>query len=320
MIAATARRFGPPEVMRLETLPDPVPGPGQLLIRVQAFAVTRGDTRIRGLEAPPGMALPMRLAFGPLRPRRIIPGREFSGLVQALGPGVTGWAPGDPVMGLTDGMTMGAGAEMLTVKASGLIARRPATLSPEQAAGFFFGLLTAADFLIDQARLQPGEHLLINGATGAVGVAALQLARHLGARITAVASAPNNALAQSLGADETADYARPLPPGPWDVILDIAGTLPWPVARPLLAPGGRLCLVTASLGALLGATLRPRRQTHRLCAGVVRETPQALARALALHQAGAFTPQITTLPMTQITEAHRRAGSGHHPGSMVVIP
>lgn len=320
MFAATARRFGPPEVMRLETLPDPVPGPGQLLIRVQAFAVTRGDTRIRGLEAPPGMALPMRLAFGPLKPRRIIPGREFSGTIVALGPGVTGWEPGEPVMGLTDGLSMGAGAERLTVSATGLITRRPATLSPKQGAGFFFGLLTAADFLIDQARLQPGERLLINGATGAVGVAAIQLARHLGARITAVASPPNHALARNLGADETADYSRPLPTGPWDVILDIAGTLPWPAARTALAPGGRLCLVTASLPGVLGATLRPYRGPHRLCAAIVKETPQAMARALALHQAGAFTPQVTTLPLAEIIEAHRRAGSGHHPGSLVVTP
>lgn len=318
MIAATARRFGPPEVLRLETLPDPVPGPGQLLIRVQAFAVTRGDTRIRALQAPPGMALPMRLAFGPFRPRRIIPGREFSGTVEAIGPGVTGWAPGEAIMGLTDGLTMGAGAELVTVSAKGRIARRPASLGPEQAAGVFFGLLTAADFLIDQARLKPGEHLLINGATGAVGVAALQLARHLGARITATASPPNHALARALGAHDTADYTRPLPPGPWDVILDIAGTLPWPAARPTLAPGGRLCLVTAGLGALLGATLRPNRGPHRLCAGIVKETPQAISRALALHQAGAFTPQITALPMDHIQEAHRRAGSGHHPGAMVV--
>lgn len=320
MIAATARRFGPPEVMRLETLPDPVPGSGQLLIRVQAFAVTRGDTRIRGLEAPAGMALPMRLAFGPFRPRRIIPGREFSGTVEAIGPGVTGWAPGEAIMGLTDGLSMGAGAELVTVSAKGRIARRPASLGPEQAAGVFFGLLTAADFLIDQARLQPGEHLLINGATGAVGVAAIQLARHLGARITAVASPRNHALARNLGADETADYSRPLPPGPWDVILDVAGTLPWPEARNHLAPGGRLCLVTAGLGALLGATLRPNRGPHRLCTGIVKETPQALARSLALHQAGAFTPQITTLPLAEIIEAHRRAGSGHHPGSLVVTP
>ena len=318
MIAATARRYGPPEVMTLEDLPAPRPGPGQLLIRVQAFGVTRGDARIRGLDAPRGMALPMRLVFGLTRPRRPIPGREFAGTVEGLGPGVTGWRLGEAVMGITDGLTLGAGAEFLTVSAKGLIARRPDSLTPPQAAGFFFGALTAADFLIDQAALAPGERLLVNGATGAVGLAALQLARQIGARTTALCSPPNHAIAQSLGAVQTADYRRPLPQGPWDVILDIAGTLPWAAARPLLAQGGRLCLVTADLAALLGASLHPRRGSQRLCAKVVRETPQALARALALQAQGALSPQITTLPMAQITEAHRIAGSGHKTGSVVV--
>lgn len=318
MIAATARRYGPPEVMRLEDLPTPRPGPGQLLIRVQAFGVTRGDARIRGLEAPRGMALPMRLVFGLTRPRRIIPGREFAGTVEALGPGVSGWQPGSAVLGITDGMTLGAGAQHLTISAQGLIARRPDSLPPPQAAGFFFGALTAADFLIDQAKLTRGERLLINGATGAVGLAALQLARHIGARTTAISSPPNHALAKSLGAEQTADYRRPLPQGTWDVILDIAGTLPWAAAQPLLAPEGRLCLVTADLAALLGANLRPKRGSHRLCAGMVRETPAAILRALSLHAQGALSPQITALPLTQIVEAHRLASSGHKQGAVVV--
>lgn len=318
MIAATARRYGPPEVMRLETLPDPVPGTGELLIRVQAFGVTRGDARIRGLDAPRGMGLALRLAFGLTRPRQPVLGREFAGIVAALGPGVTGWTPGEAVMGITPGMRMGAGAEFLTLPTTGLLVRRPETLTAPEAAGFLFGALTAADFLIDQARLQPGERLLVNGATGAVGLAALRIARHLGARITAAASPANHALAVEHGAEGTHDYHLPPPSGPFDVILDVAGTLPWPRARPLLAPKGRLCLVTADLAGLIGATLRPTRGTHRLCAAMIRETPEAVARALALHTQGALVPRTTALPLDQIVEAHRLAGSGHKQGAVTV--
>lgn len=319
MLAATARRYGPPEVMRLETLPDPAPGPGQILIRTDAFGVTRGDTRIRGLDAPGGMAPMMRLVFGLTRPRRIIPGREFAGTVAALGAGVTGWSPGDPVMGITDGLRLGAGAGYLTVRADGRVFARPATLGTDQAAGFFFGGLTAADFLIDQMRLQPGERLLIIGATGAVGSAAVQIGVRLGATVTALASPANHDLARTLGAHTVGDYRPGPPPGPFDAILDIPGALPWPQARAHLAPGGRLGMVTAPLGPQIAASARPRRGAHRLCAGVIAETRAACERLLALHAAGAYAPHIgAALPMADIVQAHRLASGGHKRGNVVV--
>lgn len=321
MIAATARRYGPPEVLRLESLPDPTPGPGQVLVRVAAFGVSRADARIRGLDAPGGMAPLMRLAFGLTRPRRIVPGRDYAGTIAALGPGVTGWAPGDPVFGITDGMRLGAGAELLAVRADGLILPRPAALSEDQAASLAFGGLTAADFLIDQMRLQPSERLLVIGATGAVGSAAVQIGAHLGAQVTALASGPNLDFARALGAERALDYRDGPPPGPFDAILDIPGVLPWPAARAHLAAGGRLGLVTATLAAQIGATLRPRRGPHRLCAGITRETRAALERLLALHAAGGYTPHLgAVLPMEQIVQAHRLASGGHKRGNVVVRP
>jgi NADPH:quinone reductase-like Zn-dependent oxidoreductase len=319
MIAATARRYGPPSVMALETLPRPDPGPGEVLIRVAAFGVTRGDARIRGLDAPPGMSLPMRAVFGLTRPRRPVLGREFAGTVAGLGAGVTGWVPGDPVFGITDGMTLGAGAEFLTLKAAGLIRPRPASLSVDEAAAFAFGGLTAADFLIDQMHLKAGEHLLVLGATGAVGSAAVQIAVHLGARVTGVASAANLDFARSLGAEVALDYRQGLPPGPFDAILDLPGVLPWPAARAHLAPGGRLGLVTAGMAAQLGAMLRPRRGAWRLCAGITRETGAALDRLLALHAGGGYTPHLgAVLPMDQVVQAHTLASGGHKRGNVVV--
>ena len=218
--------------------PEPEPGPGQVKVRVTAAGVTRGDARMRAMDVPPGFGLILRLLLGLRRPRRAIMGSEFVGVIEALGPGATRFASGDRVMGLM-GLKGGAHAEALVIAADGLLVPAPGSLSDEEAAGFFFGGLTAADFLIDKAQVRRGERVLINGASGAVGSAAMQIARHLGAEVTAVCGAENAALARGLGADEVLDYrAGPLA-GVWDVIMDIAGTLPWPVARDLLASGGR---------------------------------------------------------------------------------
>lgn len=318
MQAATARRYGGPEVMAIETLPRPTPGPGQVLVRVAAFGVTRGDARIRGLDVPRGMGPMVRAVFGLTRPRRPVLGREFAGTIAGLGAGVSGWQPGEAILGITDGMSMGAGAEYCVISAAKLLARRPATLTGAEAAALPFGLMTAADFLIDQMALQPGERLLVNGGSGAVGLAALWLGEHLGARVTGVASPANHAAMIAAGAQQAADYAQPLPPGPYDAILDVAGTMPYAKAAPLLAPGGRLGLVTADLAGQIGAGLRSKRGGHRLCAGVIKETPAALARVLDLHAQG-YRPEVTALPLTRIQEAHRIASSGHKRGNVVVV-
>jgi NADPH:quinone reductase-like Zn-dependent oxidoreductase len=318
MKAALCRRYGPPETVTLETLPRPAPGPGEVLVKVQAAGLTVGDARIRGARAPGGMGPLIRLAFGLRGPRRPVLGREFAGHVVQTGAGVTRFAPGDAVMGITPGMTMGAHAEYVALPAGGLIRPRPDSLTPVEAAGFFFGGLTAADFLIDQCALRAGEHLLVVGATGAVGSAAVQIARHIGARITALASPANHALARELGADDVLDYRSDPAPGPFDVILDGPGVLTRPLER--LAPGGRAGLVTAGLGALLGGAVRPERAGgRRLCAAMIRETPAALDRLLELHRAGHYRPLIgETLGLSDIARAHALADSGHKRGNLVI--
>ncbi|MCB1389776.1 MAG: NAD(P)-dependent alcohol dehydrogenase [Rhodobacteraceae bacterium] len=317
MQAATARRYGGPEVMAIETVARPEPGPGQLLIRVAAFGVTRGDARIRAVDVPRGMGLMVRAVFGLTRPRRPIPGREFAGEVAAVGEGRAGWSLGMPVMGITDGMTLGAGAEFCVVSAAGMVRPIPPGLDVTHAAGCLFGLIAAADFLIDQMALQKGERLLVNGGSGAVGAAAVWLGVHLGARVTATASAANHEFLCSLGAAATNDYRDGLPQGPFDAILDVPGTLPYARARPLLTPEGRLGLMTADLLPQLGAAIRPRRGGHRLSCGIVKEKPEALDRALSYLEAG-YRPKITILPLSEIVEAHRLASSGHKRGNVVV--
>lgn len=319
MRAALTESYGPPEVVRLAELPDPVPGAGEALVRVAAAGVSRGDARMRALDVPAGFGPILRMLVGTRRPRRPVRGSEFAGVVEALGPGAAGLSPGQRVMGIL-GLRGGAHAERLVVPAGGMVLPTPDTLTDEEAAGFFFGGLTAAAFLIDHAKLARGERLLVNGATGAAGSAAVQIGRHLGAAVTAVCRSENADLARELGAEATLDYRDGPIRGTWDVVMDVAGTLPWPVARGLLAPGGRLIPVTtASLGATLGAALRPRRDGRRITAGNFSETRAGMERLLAIHAAGGYRPVIgTVLPFERIVKAHRLAESHHKRGNVVV--
>lgn len=140
---------------------------------VEAAGLTTGDARIRAARAPRGMGPFIRLAFGLTGPRRPVLGREYAGRVIARGAGAHRFAPGDAVFDIADGMHMGAHADHVAVRETGLILRRPDSLTPVEASAFFFGGLTAADFLLDQCALKPAERVLVVGATGAVGSAAV---------------------------------------------------------------------------------------------------------------------------------------------------
>lgn len=304
--------YGGPETVVLQDAPVPTPGPGELLVRVRAAPVTAGDARLRSGKVPRGLGLMLRLAIGWSRPC-VAPGWAFAGDVAALGPGVTGFTEGQRVFGLK-GFKGGAHAEYLTIRADGTILPLPDTLTYEQGAAFFFGGLTAAEFLIDRARLAPGERLLVAGATGSVGSAALQIARHIGATVAATASPVNHALARELGAEEVTDYRTGPPQGPFDVILDVMGSLGWTGAKPLLHPNGRLALITADLAEMLASALNRRSLT-----GTSKEGLPSMRRLVELHGKGGYTPVVgQTLPFAQLAEAHRIAESFHKPGNLVV--
>jgi NADPH:quinone reductase-like Zn-dependent oxidoreductase len=314
MKAAFVRRYGPPEVIELIDTDIPPLRKGQVLVRVTAAAVTVGDARIRAARAPAGMSLLIRLAFGLTRPRRPVLGMMFAGRISGAG---NRFANGERVIGTT-GMAMGAHATVLAVDEARLLPL-DLDLTDAEAAALLFGGTTAADFLIDKAALQPGKRLLVNGATGEVGCAALQIARHLGARTTAICRAENHAFARNLGAEECHDYRDGPPVGKWDAILDLAGTLPFAQARPLLAPGGVLMPATASLTQMLGASLRPRRGTMRITGPLVDDGRASVARVLALHRQGALHPVIGhRLPLAEIRTAHALADTGHKRGAIVV--
>ena len=254
MKAAVRRSYGAPDVVRIEEVPAPTPGAKQVLVRVHASAVTAADARIRAAHFPRGYALIARLLFGLRRPRQPILGGVASGVVEAVGARVEGFEVGDVVSGTT-GLGLGCHAELAVLPAKKLV-HKPAEVSHEQAAGVLFGGLTALHFLRDVAHVQPGQTVLVNGASGAVGTNAVQLAKHFGAEVTAVASAANATLLKELGADHVVDYSLTPVSGlteKFDVVLDNVGNIGIAAGRRMLTADGVMLLVVGDLSEALRA-------------------------------------------------------------------
>ncbi|MFF2494658.1 NAD(P)-dependent alcohol dehydrogenase [Agromyces sp. NPDC058064] len=329
MRAAVVDRYGPPEVARVEETPDPVAGRGEALVRVMASTVNSGDARIRGARFPRGFGFPGRLALGVRGPRARVLGVVFAGVVEAIGPdasrssgpgsdsrdGASGFAVGDRVCGMT-GARMGAHAELVAVPTTRL-ARIPDGVSFDDAAAVLFGGATALHYLRDKAAVQPGEHVLVVGASGAVGTNAVQLAKHFGARVTAMTSARNAELVTALGAEHVVDYAAtPLDAldERFEVVFDTVGALSPATGRPLLADGGRLLLAVATLGQMI--TARGPVKT-----GTSPERPEDFATLLDLVADGTLRVVVDdTLPLDGIAEAHARVDTGRKVGNLVLHP
>ena len=317
MKAAVYRRYGPPDVVEIAEVPRPEAGLEQVLVRVRATTVTAGDARLRSANVPRGFGLLLRLGFGISGPRSPILGMELSGEVAAVGASVTRFKPGDRVFAAR----MGCHAEYVAVREDA-VAPLPANMTFEQAAPLTFGGLTALFFLRDKARVQPRERVLINGASGAVGTAAVQLARHFGATVTGVCSAANAELVRTLGADSVIDYrvedftqARMA----YDVIFDAVGNCRFEHCRHALAPGGRLLLVVATLGQMLGAML-PSRGGRKVLMGVASSSTADLLFLRDLAESGAFKPVIDhTYPFARIAEAHAYVDTGRKRGNVVIL-
>ena len=311
--AAVVQKYGPPEVVRIRDVADPVAGKGQVLVRVRATTLNSGDARIRGASFPPGFAVPARLALGLRGPRRPVLGVVYSGVVEAVGPGVSGIAAGDEVCGMT-GARMGAHAELAAVRAD-RVCPKPAGVDHEQAAAILFGGSTARHFLHDL--VGPGRRVLVNGASGAVGSAAVQVARLAGSHVTAVCSHRNADLVRSLGAEEVVDHAATSVldlPATYDVVLDTVGNLDRRSGRRLLAPDGVLVLVAAGLADTVLARGNVR-------AGVSSEDPVNFAWLLDRIAAGEMRAVVDrTLPLGEVVEAHRIVDSGRKVGNLVLTP
>lgn len=307
MRAAVVTRYGPPDVVRVLDVPAPVPRAREVLVQVAATAVTAGDARIRGARFPRGFGVPGRLALGVRRPRSAVLGVVFSGVVDAVGADVTGLAPGDEVCGMT-GRRMGAHAELVAVPAERAV-RKPAEVSHVDAAGMLSGGTTALHFLRGVGR---GASVLVVGASGAVGSNAVQLAKHAGATVTAVTSGANVELVRGLGADHVVDRTRAQAAGRFDVVLDAVGALTPATGRRLLADGGVLMLVAATLA----QTVVPRRWVR---AGPASERTEDVAVLLERLAKGELAVVIeSVVGLDGIAAAHARVDSGRKVGNIVV--
>lgn len=315
MTAVVVRRYGPPEVAQMEPVPAPRARRGHVILDVSVAGVNSGDARIRGARFPRGFAVPARLALGLRGPRRRVLGVALAGRIREIGPEAAGVVVGRRMCGMT-GAGFGAHAEQVAVAARRL-APIPDTVSDEAAAAVLFGGTTALWFLRERARVRPGERVLVIGGSGAVGSHAVQIARALGAHVTATTSGANTDVVRRLGADQVLDYTEVAPtslPGRYDVVFDTVGVLHPPTAAALLRDGGRLLLAAATLG----ETIRAR---GPIIAGTASESPALITQLLAWVADGTLTPLIDdVLPLARIADAYARVDSGRKVGTLLVRP
>jgi NADPH:quinone reductase-like Zn-dependent oxidoreductase len=326
MRAAIVPRYGPPGVVELVELPDPVPAPGEVLVRVRATTVSSGDARVRAFRVPRVFWLPARIALGVMRPRRQVLGTEFAGVVEGVGEGVSRFAPGDRVFGMVSfSARSGTHAELVAIAADAMIDRMPEGMTFGEAGCLCFGLHTARHFLVRAGKLQPGERVLVIGASGAVGCAVVQLARRLGAHVTAVCSTRHVDLMRELGANAVIDYTRgsytelPDAHDGYDLVVDTVGASTPFACRRVMADGGRFIAVVADARLLGQAIWSSLTRSGRVITGTASERPEDAAYFREMVEAGAHRSVIDRrFPLDRIREAHELVDTGRKQGNVVI--
>lgn len=320
MTAAVYRRFGAPDVVHLEQLSIPSPKPGEVLIRVHTSTVSIADHRARARDVPAGLGILAATGIGALRPSHPVLGMDAAGVIEAVGADVTAFTPGDRVIAMMSG-AFGAHAEYVCVRADGAITHAPATMPFEEAVTLVFGGITAAGFFRKVA-IEPGTSVLVNGASGAVGTAAIQLAKQLGADVTAVTSGGNAELVTSLGADRVIDYTRQdstAGGNTYDVIVDCVGNAPFSRVEAAINPGGALLLVISDLRSMLRSRGQSRRSGKLVIWNVGKPGADELAHLVSLADSGRYRAVIDrTFGLIDIVEAHRYVDTGHKRGNVVL--
>lgn len=314
MKAVIIERYGPPEVLKIKEIPKPTISDKEILVEIKAFAVTAADYRIRAARFPKGLSWFARLAFGITKPRVKILGNTFSGVVLAVGKEVDEFKVGDEVCGMT-GVKMGTYAEYLKLSNLKGVAKKPKNVNHLDAAGLVFGGTAALYFLREKLHTQRGDTVLINGASGAVGTNAVQLANYFGGKVTGVTSADNAKLVKSIGAAEIIDYTKEnidTIDKKFDVVLDAIGNISPDQARRLLSHKGRAGLMVASLGQMLQAR-------GPVKTGTATEKRQDIEFLLSLLESGKLTVVVEKIyDFKDIVAAHMHADTGKKVGNIIV--
>lgn len=321
MRAAVVDRYGPPEVVTLREVAKPVPREDEILVRARATTVNSGDARVRGINVPGGplFAFLMRLNLGFNAPKQPVGGFEMGGEVEAVGRNVTSFKPGDRVVG-SHGFSFGLHQDYAIFGKGDVLAHIPDGVSYEDAVAVLFGGTTSVMFF-RKCGLKAGDTILINGASGAVGTMAVQLAKHMGAEVTAVCSSGNADLVSSLGADEVIAYNEDdfTKNGKmYDFIMDNHGNAPFSRVRGSLKPGGKqLLVIFDKLVTFVAAKWN--KQVIEVSQDDNAWSSATYAHLLDLMSQGVIGPVIDSIyAFEDIVGAHRRVDTGRKVGSVVV--
>jgi NADPH:quinone reductase-like Zn-dependent oxidoreductase len=328
MKAIVYTEYGSPDVLQLTEVAKPAPGDNEVLIRIHATPVNFGDLLARNFKSitprqfnmPLLFWLPARLGFGFRKPKKNILGSEFAGEVEAIGAAVTRFKPGDQVFGYR-GLNMGAYAEYVCMPEDDTLALRPVNMTCEEAATVPYGALTALS-LLKKVNLQPGQKVLINGASGGIGSAAVQLAKYFGAEVTGVCGAPRLGFVKALGADQVIDYTQQdftQNGETYDVIFDILGKSSFGRGKKVLKPHGIYLFASFKVKQLAQMLRTKVAGGQKVICALSSEKAADLTLIKGLIEAGKYKAIIDKrYPLAQAAEAHRYVESGHKQGSVVI--
>lgn len=328
MKAIVYTEYGAPDVLHLQEVAKPAPKDNEILVRVFAAPVNYGDTLARNFgnvsagefNMPAPLWLPARFAFGWRKPKKPILGSVFAGEIEAVGKDVTRFKPGDQVFGYL-GPSMGAYAEYLCMAETGMVAIKPANLSYAEAAAVPYGAIMATS-LLRHGNLQRGHKVLINGASGGIGSAAVQLAKYYGAEVTGVCGAPRLEYVKALGADRVIDYKQEdftKNGETYDLILDILGRSSFSRCKNSLKPNGIYLLVSFKMKALLQMFWTKMFGSKKVICAFANEKVADLEFVRGLIEAGNYQSLVDRCyPMEQAAAAHRYAEAGDKKAAVII--
>lgn len=323
MKAVSWYRYGTPKTsLKIIDMDIPKPAHDEVLIKVVATTVSTADSRLRASRVPFGFKFLTRLIFGLSKPKKekSILGIEYAGEIAAIGDQITEFAVGDHVFGSSP--AMGCHQEYITLKEKNVLEIKPKELSFEEACAIPFGGLTSLVYLRDFGKIQAGDQVLINGASGALGVYAVQLCKHFGAKVTAICSTKNVSLVKSLGAHEVLDYTSKnfkLPATKFDIIYDTIGTFSFIKIKSHLHKNGRFLMAVAGIFQYFHVFYTHFFSKQKAIANIAAFRKEDLQTLIELYTAGKITPVIDNIyPLEQIVDAHKRVDSGHKRGAVVV--
>jgi NADPH:quinone reductase-like Zn-dependent oxidoreductase len=322
MKAIVASGYGNSEVLKFTSVEKPNPGPGDVLVKVVASSVTTADTMM--LSGKPYIA---RLFVGLTKPKYPITGTGFAGTVEAIGSEVNNFSKGEEVFGETT-LGFSANAEYVVVPANGIVLPKPASMSFTEAASYGDGAITSYNFLKRIAKVQPGQRVLINGAAGSLGTAAVQIARILGAHVTGVCSARNFGLIKSLGADEVIDYQKQdftLMDAQYDIIFDTVGKSSFNRAKNVLSKNGIYLSPVLKFSLLLqmmsSALFGEKKAIFEATGANKEDTLKGLLEELVtFHKKGQLKIIIDRqYPLERVPQAYQYISCGHKKGNVVIV-